>query len=96
MDQDIPEQPEPGGVEVAISVATKGAVVINVPEIEYEPSDDEPVVEVIVKVKGSAAVSVDAGSAQDIVDRTLVGRVRHDGGEVEEGVTSADLEIEHG
>jgi len=78
---DIPEQPEPDGVEVAISITTKGAVVIKVPEIDYEPSDDEPVVEVTVKVKGSAAVNVDAGSAQDLIDRALVGRVRHGGEE---------------
>jgi len=92
MDPDIPEQPEPDGVEVAISIATKGAVVIKTPDIEYEPSDDEPVVEVIVKVKGSAAVSVDAGSAQDIADRALIGRVHHGGNEM----PVEQPEIEHG
>jgi len=92
MDPDIPEQPEPDGVEATISIATKGVVVIKVPEIDYEPSDDEPMVEVIVKVKGSAAVSVDAGSAQDIVDRTLIGRVRHSG----EETPVEQPEIEHG
>ena len=88
---EIPEQPEPEGVEVAISIATKGAVVVLTPDIAYEPSDDEPVVEVIVKVKGSAAVHIDAGSAQDIIDRAMVGRVRHGG---EEALVEQP-EIEH-
>jgi len=92
LDSDIPEQPEPEGVEVAINIATKGAVVVLNPDIAYEPSDDEPVVEVTVKVKGSAAVSIDAGSAQDLVDRALIGRVRHGG----EEVLVEQPEVEHG
>jgi len=86
------EQPEPDGVEVAISIATMGVVTIRTPDIEHDPSDDEPVIEIIVKVKGSAAVSIDAGSTQDLIDRTLVGRVRHDG----EETLVEHTEIEHG
>lgn len=56
-------QPEPDATEVALNIAVKGDVVIKTPDqpIKSEPSDETPEVEIIVRAKGSVAVSVNTG-----------------------------------
>lgn len=73
------EQPEPNAAEVTIDMAIIGDVVIKSPAMEHEESDDTPEVTIIVKTRGSVAVSLNIGTPEEIADSSRVGHVHHEG-----------------